>query len=173
MGNWIISRASTSDVIAEYLLNHVPRPIGIYVFGVDEVRPNVAKQVYEALFHKDPTVRLRHNMFSLPRFNDDTTIMVIDLPNVASAEYSSTHGASGGGRIVSSDYGLRRECADRLGKAGAQTIVAVYAETVNPDHLCNPISIENSNYLRKCRPGLDSTCDDYLIVIKESAEILS
>lgn len=172
MREWEIIRASTSVSISDYLMSQAKRPIGIYVFGVDEVRSKVALRVQSAFSRGGKDARLLRSMFSIPHLADDQGVTIIDLPNVASREYSSSCGASGGKVIITPNYGLRRECADRLRKAGANTLVAVYAKITNPDHLLNPDSITCSNYLRENRPEIDSPYSgDYLIVVKEDAVI--
>ncbi len=172
MREWEIIRASTSISISDYLMSQAKRPIGIYVFGVDEVRTKVALRVQSAFDRSGEKTRLLRSMFSIPYLADDQGVAIVDLPNIASQEYSSSCGASGGKVAVVPNYGLRRECADRLRKAGASTVVAVYAKVTNPDHLLNSDSIACSDYLRKNRPEVDSPCSsDYLIVIEDDAII--
>lgn len=173
MRKWEIIRASTSISVSDYLMSQAKRPIGIYVFGVDEVRTKVALRVQSAFERSGEKARLLRSMFSIPHLADGQGVIIIDLPNVVSQEYSSSWGASGGKVATLPNYGLRRECADRLRKAGANTVVAVYAHVTNPNHLRDLDSIACSDYLRRCRPEVDSPLSgDYLIVIEESASIL-
>lgn len=172
MRKWEIIRASTSISVSDYLMSQAKRPIGIYVFGVDEVRTKVALRVQSAFNRSGEKARLLRSMFSIPHLADDQGVTIIDLSNIVSREYSSSWGASGGKVATLPNCGLRRECADRLYKAGANTVVAVYAKVTNPDHLLNSDSIACSDYLRKNRPEADSPCSgDYLVVVEEDAII--
>lgn len=175
MNNWIVTRERTPESTVDYILHEAKRPIGIYVFGVDEIRSIVAEQVKEEFnTSTGASIRCTKSMFSIPMLQyNDIDIIIIDLPNTVSREYSSARGASGGKVDSLPNYGLRREVTDRLRKAGAETVVAVYARVNNHSHLRSLESVSCSDYLRRCRPEVDSPLSgDYLIVIEESASIL-
>ena len=115
----VVSQESTLTPVVNYILQK-DHPIGIYIFGIAEVRSKVAAQVEQVIKSNGSDCHLRRSMFSLPNFAaNGINIMLIDLPNIASENYNAGNGVGGAPVDVHPNYGLRREAANRLRRAGA------------------------------------------------------